>query len=66
VGMVHNTLMFAHAQKSVIRAPFRPMLKPVWYVSHRTAHRLAPRLSRFEASPSPTALPAIVALAMRG
>ena len=66
VGNVHNTLMFAQVQKSVIRAPFRPLLKPVWYVSHRTAHRLAPRLSRFEASPSPVALPAIVALAMRG
>jgi len=64
--MVHNTMMFAHPQKSVIRAPFRPLLKPVWYVSHRTAHRLTPRLSRFEASPSPAALPAIVALAILG
>jgi acyl-CoA reductase-like NAD-dependent aldehyde dehydrogenase len=66
VGVVHNTMMFAHPQKSVIRAPFRPLLKPVWYVSHRTAHRLTPRLSRFEASPSPAALPAIVALAISG
>ena len=66
VGMVHNTLMFARPQKSVIRAPFRPLLKPVWYVSHRTAHRLTPRLCRFEASPSLGALPAIVALAIRG
>jgi acyl-CoA reductase-like NAD-dependent aldehyde dehydrogenase len=66
VGMVHNTMMFANPQKSVIRAPFRPLLKPVWYASHRTAHRLTPRLSRFEASPSPAALPAIVALAIRG
>ena len=66
VGMVHNTLMFANPQKSVIRAPFKPLLKPVWYLSHRTAHRLAPRLGRFEAAPSAAALPAIVALAMRG
>lgn len=68
VGTVHNALMFGRPQKSVIRAPFRPypLLKPVWYVSHRTAHRLAPRLSRFEASPSPAALPAIIALALRG
>lgn len=66
VGMVHNTMMFANPQKSVIRAPFRPLLKPVWYVSHRTAHRLTPRLSRFEASPSPAALLAIAALAIRG
>jgi hypothetical protein len=66
VGVVHNTLMFGRAQKTVIRAPFRPILKPVWYVSNRTAHRLTPRLSRFEAGPSPLALPAIFALALLG
>jgi acyl-CoA reductase-like NAD-dependent aldehyde dehydrogenase len=66
VGMVHNALMFDRPQKSVIRAPFRPPIKPVWYGNHRTAHRLAPRLVRFEASPSPIALPAIAALALRG
>lgn len=66
VGLVHNTLMFSRAQKSVIRAPFRNRPKPVWFASHRTAHRLAPRLVRFEASPSPAALPAIFALALRG
>jgi hypothetical protein len=58
--------MLAHPQKPVIRAPFRPLLRPVWYVSHRTAHRLTPRLCRFEASPSFAALPAVVALALRG
>ncbi len=66
VGTVHNTMMFARPQKAVIRAPFRPLLKPAWYVSHRTAHRLAPRLTRFEASQSPAELPAIMALAIRG
>lgn len=66
VGLVHNTLMFSRAQKSVIRAPFRSLPKPVWFASHQTAHRLAPRLVRFEASPSPAALPAIFALALRG
>ena len=66
VGVVHNALMFERPQKSVIQAPFKPWIKPAWYRSHRTAHRLAPRLVRFEASPSPTALPGIVALALRG
>ena len=65
-GVVHNALMFERPQKSVIQAPFKPWIKPAWYRSHRTAHRLAPRLVRFEASPSPTALPGIVALALRG
>ena len=66
VGFVHNALMFEQAQKTVLRAPFRPLLKPVWYASHRMAHRLAPRLSRFEASPSPAALPAIAVLGILG
>jgi acyl-CoA reductase-like NAD-dependent aldehyde dehydrogenase len=66
MGMVHNALMFDRAQKSVIRAPFRPPIKPAWYRSHRTVHRLAPRLVRFEASPSPWAVPGLVALALRG
>jgi acyl-CoA reductase-like NAD-dependent aldehyde dehydrogenase len=65
-GAVHNALMFDRAQKSVIRAPFKPPIKPAWYRSHRTVHRLAPRLVRFEASPSPWAVPAIAALALRG
>ncbi len=66
VGFVHNTLMFDRPQKTVIRGPFRPLLKPVWFASHRTAHRLAPRLVRFDAEPSIAALPAILALAIRG
>ena len=66
VGFAHNTLMFGRAQKAVVRAPFSPLLKPIWYSSHRTAHRLAPRLVRFEGSPGPLALPAIFALAIRG
>ena len=65
-GMVHNALMFDRAQKSVIRAPFKPPIKPAWYRSHRTVHRLGPRLVRFEAAPSPLAVPGIVALALRG
>jgi|CXWL01.1.fsa_nt_gi acyl-CoA reductase-like NAD-dependent aldehyde dehydrogenase len=65
-GMVHNTLMFDRAQKTVIRAPFRVFPKPVWFTSHRTAHRLTPKLLAFEAAPSLAKLPGIFALALRG
>ena len=65
-GVVHNTLMFTRVQKSVVRAPFRVLPKPVWFATHRTAHRLTPKLSRFEAAPSPAKLPGIFALALRG
>jgi acyl-CoA reductase-like NAD-dependent aldehyde dehydrogenase len=65
-GVVHNTLMFSRVQKSVVRAPFHARPKPVWFAAHRTAGRLAPRLVRFEADPSPAKLPGIFSLALRG
>jgi hypothetical protein len=65
-GVVHNTLMFSRVQKSVVRAPFRVFPKPVWFATHRQAHKLAPKLSRFEAAPSLAKLPGIFALALRG
>jgi acyl-CoA reductase-like NAD-dependent aldehyde dehydrogenase len=65
-GWVHNTLMFDRIQKTVVRAPFRVLPKPVWFANHKTAHLLAPKLSRFEAAPSPAKLPGILGLALRG
>jgi acyl-CoA reductase-like NAD-dependent aldehyde dehydrogenase len=50
--VVHNTLMFSRSQKTVVRAPFRAWPKPIWFGTHRTARRLAPKLVRFEANPS--------------
>lgn len=66
VGVVHNTLMFSRIQKAVVRTPFRIWPKPVWFPSHRTAHRLTPKLTELEAAPSLAKLPGILALALRG
>ncbi len=65
-GVVHNTLMFSRPQKTVVRAPFRVFPKPVWFATHRTAHRLTPKLAAFEAAPSPAKLPGILSLAVLG
>jgi acyl-CoA reductase-like NAD-dependent aldehyde dehydrogenase len=65
-GHVHNALMFSRPEKVVIRAPFRARPRPVWFSSHATAHRLARRMVRFEASPSLLQLPPILALALLG
>ncbi len=65
-GVVHNTLMFSRAEKAVLRGPFRAFPKPVWFVGHRRAHELFPRLTRLEAAPSPLKLPGILAAALRG
>jgi hypothetical protein len=66
-GMVHNTLMFAHPQKSVLRAPFRTWPTPPWFVTQgRTAGKLFPKLVSFEASPSLRKIPGILWAAVRG
>jgi hypothetical protein len=51
-GIVHNTFLFDHPEKSVIRGPFRYRPTPIWFGDHRTLHRLAPKLVDFEARPS--------------
>ncbi len=65
IGVVHNTLMFDEPQKSVIYGPFRVWPKPPWFVTHKSAHKLAPILTRFEASPRFSLLPSMW-LALRG
>jgi acyl-CoA reductase-like NAD-dependent aldehyde dehydrogenase len=65
-GVVHNTLMFSQPQKTVVRAPFTVWPKPVWFATHRTAHKITPKLVGFEAEPSLAKLPGIFSLALRG
>jgi acyl-CoA reductase-like NAD-dependent aldehyde dehydrogenase len=65
-GIVHNTLMFSRPQKTVVRAPFTVWPKPVWFATHRTAHKVTPQLVRFEAEPSFAKLPGIFSQALRG
>jgi len=64
-GFVHNTRMLEGVEKSVVWGrPIQP-LKPVYFPSHRTLHRLGPRLVALEAERRWTELPAIVALGLR-
>ncbi|MFL6196654.1 MAG: aldehyde dehydrogenase family protein [Thermoanaerobaculia bacterium] len=65
-GFVHNTLMFDRPQKTVARAPFYVWPKPVWFATHKTAHKLTPKLSDFEAAPSLAKVARIMPLALRG
>ena len=65
-GVVHNTLMFDRAEKSVVRGPFRSTPKPPWFaLQGKTAARLAPKLTAFEAAPAPLKVPAIILDAVR-
>ncbi|HEU5381141.1 MAG TPA: aldehyde dehydrogenase family protein [Ktedonobacteraceae bacterium] len=66
-GVVHNSLMFTHPQKSVLRAPFRSTPTPTWFVSeYGKAVKVFPKLVQFEASPSPLKVPGIIKAAMFG
>lgn len=78
IGVVHNSLLFDRPEKSVVRAPFfpyprsaahgRPTLLPTppWFVTHRRAHVVSERLTRFEADHALRRVPGIFAAALRG
>ena len=66
LGWVHNTFMLEGVDKTVVRGPLTPMLKPAWHADHRSVHRLGPKLVDFEAAPSWLKVPGLAAIAMRG
>jgi aldehyde dehydrogenase (NAD(P)+) len=78
IGVVHNALLLQRPERSVARGPFRPLPrslahgqltlspKPPWFVTNRTAHLTAKRLTQFEFSPGWQHLPGIFTAALRG
>ncbi len=42
-GFVHNTYLLEDIAKTVVRGPFRPVLRPPWFHTHRTLNRILPR-----------------------
>jgi acyl-CoA reductase-like NAD-dependent aldehyde dehydrogenase len=51
-GVVHNTFMLDHPQKSVLRAPFRIAPTPAWFFDHKNLRALGQKLLTLEANPS--------------
>ncbi|MCA1784225.1 MAG: aldehyde dehydrogenase family protein [Intrasporangiaceae bacterium] len=66
VGVVHNSYLLEDVQKSVVRGPFRPPTKPVWFHTHRRMHRVGPRLAEAFATGAPRALVGLARDALRG
>lgn len=66
MGFVHNPLMFDAVEKTIVRSPFRAWPKPIWFSTHRNAHRLVPHLVRFEGDRNPLRLVPIFFHALRG
>jgi hypothetical protein len=78
IGVVHNALLLADTERTVVTGPFRPSPrsvlhgeksispKPPWFVTNRTAATTGRRLTGFVARPRWRALPAIFASALCG
>lgn len=78
IGVVHNTLLLADTERTVIRGPFRPFPRsvlhgewsltpvPPWFVSSRTAVQTGRLLTAFAARPGVGRLLRVVASALRG
>jgi len=78
IGIVHNALLLAGAERSIAYGPFRPVPrsllhgevslspKPPWFFNNRTGSLTIQRLTQFEASPGLRHLPGIFASALRG
>lgn len=49
-GAVHNTSLFDHPQKSVVRTPFRIWPKPPWFAGHGGVGRVGRLMARYEAT----------------
>ncbi|MBD8505009.1 aldehyde dehydrogenase [Hoyosella sp. G463] len=78
IGVVHNALLLAETERTVVTGPFRPVPrsvlrgelaispKPPWFVTNRTAATTGRRLTAFAANRSWAKLPGIFASALRG
>ena len=64
-GVVHNTYLFDHPQKSVVRGPFVIVPKPVWSAGHKNQDSLGKNLTHFEAKPSILNLTKVVCSALK-
>jgi acyl-CoA reductase-like NAD-dependent aldehyde dehydrogenase len=66
IGWGHNALLLRDVEKTVLRAPLVPLVKPLWYPGHRSLDVLARRFADFSTAPGPAKLVKLVAAAVRG
>lgn len=77
-GVVHNGLLLARPERTIVRGPFRPFPRswatgslaltpvPPWFVHNKTAATTGKRLTHFSINPKWRNLPAVFASALRG
>lgn len=65
IGVVHNTMLFEHPEKSVLDGPFTIAPKPPWFVTHAGAATVARHLLLLEGKRRLRALVPLAAAAFR-
>ncbi|MDD9938595.1 MAG: aldehyde dehydrogenase family protein [Myxococcales bacterium] len=65
-GVVHNTFLLDHPQKSVVRSAFVPPMTPAYFADHATLKALGKGLVEMEAKPGAGALLGLAWAGMRG
>ncbi len=66
VGVVHNTHMFDHPEKTVLRAPFRQMPAPPYVGGVKNLTELGRRMFDLETAPSWGKLAGVAVTALKG
>ncbi len=66
IGFTHNAYLFDNPQKTVLRGPFRTRMHPPWFIDHKRAHKLGPRLFDMEHDPSVRPLLKVLWQELRG
>jgi acyl-CoA reductase-like NAD-dependent aldehyde dehydrogenase len=78
IGVVHNSYLLPHTERTVVTGPFRPFPRSVlhgelslspkapWFLTAKTGATTAERMTGFVAKPGWARIPAIVASAVRG
>ena len=64
-GVVHNTYLLEDVEKSVVRGPFRPVTKPLWFHTNTALSRIGPQLAEVLGTGSKRALPRVLFEAIR-
>ncbi|NOY41088.1 MAG: aldehyde dehydrogenase family protein [Planctomycetes bacterium] len=66
IGSVHNTFFLDQVEKTVLYGPLCNLMKPAWFASHRTAHKVAWNLVDLYRQPKLAKLLPVSFNAMRG
>ncbi|MBW3658837.1 MAG: aldehyde dehydrogenase family protein, partial [Actinobacteria bacterium] len=66
IGVVHNTYLLEDVHKTVVRGPFRPPMKPLWFHTNRTAAKQARKVAALEGAEDLKVLPGLTWDALRG